>query len=150
LPLRLSKLRRCRWQIPPPSLRSRKVRRRRRRKYAGIGVGIGIGTATGKSERHEFNEPAIAGSFFIGATVICAPHMMTIMCLMQPSRASFRANLWPQHSWRVQVATSKFQIKSTIQRKHREIEADALKAPMRSIACGVRVQRDHIYDEELD
>jgi hypothetical protein len=28
-----------------------------------IGIGIGI-TATGKSERHEFNEPAIAGSFF--------------------------------------------------------------------------------------
>ena len=40
------------------------------------------------------------------------------------------------HSWRVQVATSKFQIKNTIQQKHREIEADALKAPMRSIVCG--------------
>jgi hypothetical protein len=86
----------------------------------------------------------------MGRTVICAPHMMTIMCLTPATRTSFRANLWPQHSWRVQVATSKFQIKNTIQRKHREIEADALKAPMRSIACGVRVQRDHIYDEELD
>lgn len=29
----------------------------------GIGTAIGI-TATGKPERHEFNEPAIAGSFF--------------------------------------------------------------------------------------
>jgi hypothetical protein len=29
----------------------------------GIGTAIGI-TATGKSGRHEFDEPAIAGSFF--------------------------------------------------------------------------------------
>ena len=57
-----------------------------------IGIGIGI-TATGKSERHEFNEPAIAGSFFIGSTVICASLMMTIMCLTPAPRTSFRANL---------------------------------------------------------
>lgn len=58
----------------------------------GIGTVIGI-TATGKSERHEFNEPALAGSFFIGSTVICASRMMTIMCLTPTPYTSFRANL---------------------------------------------------------
>jgi hypothetical protein len=58
----------------------------------GIGTAIGI-TATGKLKRNEFNEPAIAGSFFIGTTVICASLMMTIMCLTPAPRTSFRANL---------------------------------------------------------
>lgn len=58
----------------------------------GIGTAIGI-TATGKSERHEFNEPALAGSFFIGTTVIRASLMMTIMCLTPAPHTSFRAPL---------------------------------------------------------
>ena len=61
----------------------------------GVGIAIGI-AATGKSGSREFNEPAIAGSFFYLLHVISnASPMMTIMCLMPATRTSFRSNLWP-------------------------------------------------------
>lgn len=62
--------------------------------------------------------PLVAGPFFVWLrSETHDPLMMMIMNFSPAAHMRFRANLWPEHSWRVQIATSRFHAENNTQRK---------------------------------